>query len=233
MQFKFSLFDDEDLKRLETTLMRAMVRAMRVIAREGLLTQLAPVAQPAPDTPAQRPVPTSGWPVSPAFPAEPTKPAQPPEPPPEDAVVEVEEEEHEEAVLSTDEPKTEPARVPVFLRPPPEQPFPKGRAKEPPPKQKSFAKTGPLYQKLYPTMKEKPVGTYFTQTEAAAFLGDHTKFSGPISTWLQNKQLDAVIVTDIKPPTKGLPGRLLISKESLVARNEQRQTSNKSRSTRH
>lgn len=233
MQFKLSLLDDEDLKRIETTMVHALVRAFRIIHREGLLQTQAraePAPAPAPAAQPTAPLPTSGWPVAPVYQPEPTaqpSPAAGPEaqPEPEDEAV-------AEQVETAEQPTSQPAhetRVPVFLKPPPPQPFPNGRAVEPAPKQKSFKKTGPLYQKLYPTMKEKPQGTYLTQTEAAELLGDPSKFSGPISTWLQNKQLEAVIVTDIKPPTKGLPGRLLIRKESLIARDQQRQTSNRGR----
>jgi hypothetical protein len=50
--FKFSLFDDDDWKKLEDTLMRAMVRAARIIAKENLIQGYRPPQEsPVVETP--------------------------------------------------------------------------------------------------------------------------------------------------------------------------------------
>jgi hypothetical protein len=89
---------------------------------------------------------------------------------------------------------------------------------EPPPPLKGAAKTQNLYRKLYRTVHDRPEG--YIDTKAAMKLLGGPNFSGPISTWLQKGQVEAVIVANITPPTKGLPGRLMISKSSLIARRE-------------
>jgi hypothetical protein len=118
-----------------------------------------------------------------------------------------------EPIPERPEPVQEP-KVPVFLKPPPEHPFPNGKAVEPPPL-KRMAKTRKLYLKLYKTVADRPQG-FITAHEAAAVLGENK--SGQISMWLQKGELDAVIVANEKPPTKGLPGKLMISKDSVIAR---------------
>ena len=180
VKFSLSLFDDDDLKRFEDTMARAMTRAiisaLRMASKEGLLLRPEVVREVLqPERPAPEP--------------EPQAPAQEPPPTPE-------------------------PRVPIFLRPPPDNPFPKGKAVEPPPLKRE-AKTGPLYQQLYPTVATRPQG-YISIGEACDLLGG-VKFSGPISTWLQKGELEACIVADEKP-TKRLPGRLMISKQSVVNR---------------
>lgn len=136
-----------------------------------------------------------------------TEPADGPAPPPE----------------PTPEPAREP-RVPIFLKPPPDNPFPPGKAVEPPPL-KSHAKTRKIYLELYRTVAVRPQG-YISVPEACDFLGG-AKFSGPVSTWLQKGELEACIVANEKP-TKGLPGKLMIKKESLIARDQARRSGRRS-----
>jgi len=53
--FKFTLFDDDDLKKLEDMLTRAMVRAARVIAKENLIQGYQPPPAEPVVTPATAP----------------------------------------------------------------------------------------------------------------------------------------------------------------------------------
>lgn len=182
---KFTLFDDDDLKRIEDMMARAMTRAvvsaLKIAARDGLMLR--------PETPATEPeavqpaTSTSPPPLEPVAPA-PSKP------------------------------------LPVFLKPPPELPFPPGKATEPPPLNR-MAKTRSLYLKLYKTVGDRPDG-YVTVADAVHFLGGPTK-SGMVSIWLQKHEVEALIVANVRPPTKGLPGKLMINKSSLVARDQLRQ----------
>lgn len=205
---RFTLFDEADLKALEDTLAKAMARALisalKVAVRDGLLAALAeaaaavevpeevPIVQPVQDEPdahAQR-----------------THSAQP-----------------EPATLPESLPDSgngaEPPPVPRFLKPPPEMPYPLGKAVEPPPAPKGSAKTKALYARLYKTVEYRPEG-FITTRDAVAMLGPNS--DAILSTWLQKGQLEAVIVASITPPTKGLPGRLMISKQSLRARDKLR-----------
>ena len=100
-----------------------------------------------------------------------------------------------------------------------------GKAVEPAPLMRT-AKTRKLYLSLYKTVAHRPHG-YISTAEAADFLGQNK--SGQISMWLQKGEVDALIVAGEKPPTKGLPGRLMINKESLIARQERMRRYNKER----
>lgn len=189
VKFSLSLFDADDLKQFEDMFARAMTRAivsaLKIAAREGLLR---PEAEPEPEGVAVAPEP-------------PRPEAAPPE-----------------------EPVAAPPRVPIFLKPPPDNPFPPGKAVEPPPL-KSHAKTRKIYLELYRTVAVRPQG-YISVPEACDFLGG-AKFSGPVSTWLQKGELEACIVANEKP-TKGLPGKLMIKKESLIARDQARRSGRRS-----
>ncbi len=69
---------------------------------------------------------------------------------------------------------------------------------------------------------ERPHG-YIDRAEAIELLGGPSN-SGILSTWILAKEVAALIVRDGKlPPTKGLPGRLMVNKESLLKRDAQRQ----------
>jgi hypothetical protein len=71
-------------------------------------------------------------------------------------------------------------------------------------------------QQVCKTVAERPVG--FIATNDAWELIGGTSPSGQLSQFVMNREIEAVIVASIKPPTKGLPGRLMINKESLVKR---------------
>ncbi len=224
MQLKFSLLDEDDLKSLETTLVRAMVRAFRQLAKEGLFAQ--PTVAPAqPEPRAARPLPpTSGWPVTPAFPPEPPPIAPPPaseEPVPVDleSLDEVPEERVEVgngAAAPTEGAPPQERPVPVFLRPPPASSLPPGRAREPVSAQPKKRAKHRSAQQVCKTVADRPHG-YIQTTEAYELMGGSAP-SGQLSQYVHNREVEAVIVAGIKPPTKGLPGRLMINKASLMTR---------------
>ncbi len=253
MNLKFSLLDEDDLKQIETMLVRAGLRIFRQLAREGVFAgQIAqPAAAPSPAPSVRREVPTSGWPVQPSLREVPPEPPAPLPPLP----VREEEEEEEAAVEAalralrpTDEPvwpppggetappaplpevaeepvwppPSEPAppQVPVFLRPPPEGPLPP-RVKEPPPKPPVQVKRKHRSaQQVCKTVADRPQG-YIQTTEAYEIMGGAAP-SGQLSQYVHNREVEAVIVASIKPPTKGLPGRLMINKQSLLDRLKRR-----------
>ncbi len=203
MQLKFSLLDEDDLKSLETTLTRAMIRAFRQLAKEGLFSQPAAAsAQPEPRTPRPSPPVTE-----------------------EPALVELEDvieaaKETAEVSNGARAPAEQEAprerEVPIFLRPPPENPFPAQRPREPAlaqPKKRAKHRSA---QQVCKTVADRPQG-YIQTTEAYELMGGSAP-SGQLSQYVHNKEVEAVIVAGIKPPTKGLPGRLMINKASLVAR---------------
>lgn len=128
---------------------------------------------------------------------------------------------------SEDEPAEEPVRLPRFLQPSPDNPFPLGRAVEPPRKQKR-KKTGSDYLRLYKTVGDRPEGFIDTE-EATKILGGTPSHQAQIFQWLRTGQVEAVIVANVAPPTKGLPGRLMVNKASVRARDDLRR-SNKMRS---
>jgi hypothetical protein len=204
VKFSLSLFDDDDLKRFEDMFARAMTRA--VVSALKIASRDGLLLRPETVVRAVTPDVT------------------------EFVVRKVVE---PEAAPVTEPPSEPEPRVPVFLKPPPDNPFPRGKAVEPPPLMRE-KKTRKLYQELYRTVAIRPHG-YVTIQEACAFLAggaDGAKFSGPVSTWLQKGELEACIVAGEKPPTKGLPGKLMISKESLIAR-DQRRRSNRNLSARY
>ncbi len=242
MQLKFSLLDEEDLKLIETMLVRAGLRIFRQLARDGLFTgqvaQTAPAAPPD-HRPAAREIPTSQWPVAPAFPKEPPLPPAPLPPaprasPPEQPV----EEETLEEELPVSPPPIADAPVsalpaperqpPAFLRPPPaDLPAFRAKPKEPPappapPPRKKYRSV----QQVCKTVADRPHGYILTE-EAYEIMGGVSP-SGQLSQYVNNKEVEALIVANVKPPTKGLPGRLMIHKESLLKRLELRDQ-NKSR----
>lgn len=212
--FKFSLFDDDDLKRIEDTIARAVMRglisAAKVIDRDGLFRMGVETGRDVAHKVADQFIDSL------------KDAASVPEETPQTSISEDDARPSGSEVVRP---------LPVFLKPQPENAMPNGRAVEPP-VVKGHAKTQALFTKLYKTVATKPNGTFMTQSEAARFLGDAAKYSGPVSTWLQNGQLDAIIVADMKPPTKGLPGKLLIRKESLIARNAQRASTKSGKSER-
>lgn len=65
-------------------------------------------------------------------------------------------------------------------------------------------------------MADRPTG--FIMTDEAYELIGGTSPSGALSQYVNNREVEALIVANVKPPTKGLPGRLMINKQSLLAR---------------
>lgn len=237
MQLKFSLLDEDDLKSLETTLVRAMVRAFRVLAKEGLFASspsTAPPAQPEPRAAVPLP-PTSGWPVAPALPPEPPPgtPVIPEErtPVPDEVVVEPTEEDVVNGSVTRGEGSAPEREVPIFLRPPPASPYPTQPPREPAPRApRKTRKKQRSAKQVCKTVKERPHG--FIQTDEACALMGGAMPSAQLSQYLHNREIEGLIVTDVKPPSKGLPGRLMINKASLLARLELRDK-NKNLPVRH
>ncbi len=179
MEVKFS---EDDLKGIEDVLMRALtralVRAARIIVREGIFTGLAGASQVADDV--QDVAPLNSQPVAPE-PVPNFKPVQTaPQPVFEHAVI-------------------EPVRPSRFQ----ENKKPRRSARE-----------------VCKTVADRPHG-YITTDEACEFVGGpYESTRATLNHWILDRQVAAVIVANIKPPTKGLPGRLMVEKRSLDERNK-------------
>lgn len=221
---KFQLFDDDDLrgvenalaraltraltleeqtlKDFESLLVRAFVRASRVVAREGVfgVAHAAPLSAPSRPTQltaeqiAAEQLMGLAEPVVQA-PALPT--AVEIAPPPVDWGT-----------------APEPTPTPVYVPPAPKiTVLPEKKA------QRSL-------NKVIKTVPNRPNG-YITREEATDLIGgkDHKSRDAArvcITQWLYNKEVPGVIVSNYKPPTKGLPGRVFIEKETLQKRNASR-----------
>lgn len=75
--------------------------------------------------------------------------------------------------------------------------------------------------KIVKTVAERPAG-YITTDQARDVIGRDNSSATALSRWVMEKEVPAVIVASHKPPTKGLPGRLMVDKQALIARNELR-----------
>lgn len=70
-------------------------------------------------------------------------------------------------------------------------------------------------------LTERPAG-YVARDDAVELIGGGAAAKSAIATWIWAKQIPAIIVNGMHPPTKGLPGRLMVDKAAVLARNEQR-----------
>lgn len=224
---KFNVFDDDDLKALETTLMKALVRAFRQIAREGLIPGLpAPAAEAGP-SPAVDPVsapqrPAAAPPRKPSIPED-YSPARPRfdikivEPSerrlPEDPVRENPAD--TDGSIPTREPITPVIKPEVFGPPWPGTPVNKKMGK---PKEKRRS-----IRNVAKVQVDRPFG-YVTTQDAAKLMTDMTMDQAItcINVWALDREIPSVICTSEKPPTKGLPGRLMVDKAELIKRNDTR-----------
>lgn len=75
--------------------------------------------------------------------------------------------------------------------------------------------------KIVKTVADRPEG-YITTDQARDLIGRDAGSQSALSRWILEQEIPAVIVAGHRPPTKGLPGRLMIDKKALLARNEQR-----------
>jgi hypothetical protein len=169
---EFRLFDDKDFKALEDTLVKAFVRAARIIARENLIQGYQPPREEAP---------VVEQPIAPV-------------------VVEVKEQ-------------------PQQVMPPWHKPAPIPRHEEI--KAKKAKQKRRSARDVCKTVASRPVG-YITTDEAAELMGGDEYSKTMVGQWVLNKQITGVIVVGIKPPTKGLPGRLMVDKQAVLTRNEER-----------
>lgn len=196
MSMKISLFDAEDLKAFEDLLFRAMVRTARVLRKEGLIGDLTlPTAAAAPP---------------------------PPEPsflrgPPEQIVRTA------ETVFRQNGQMPEPQRPPDM--PPPQVLTPEQWAAQAKPPRKPTRRSAADVCK---THHDKPAGGWIRTEEAARLMASGgtlhiERAKTMLGQWILDEQVAGVIVTSVKPPTKGLPGALHVRREDVIARDKQRQ----------
>jgi len=177
--------DPDDLKPLEDTLTRALVRAFRTIARDapGILGALAadPPPPPAP-APPEAPAPVFGALID--------------RPPPPEA------------------PRPPPGPATATVPPP---------AANPPPPAASGRKRHLLRDQLR-CVADRPEG-YQTSSDAHDWLRAQGARDPEmvLLRWIRDGSVAAVIATDTAlPPTKGLPGRLMVLRSDVRERNKLR-----------
>lgn len=227
---KFELFDADDLKAVEDTLTRAMVRAMRIVAREGLLR------------PDWRPPP----PVS-AVEIE-TKRRQREEEETRKAEEQGrrirEEAEARERDMGEVIAPSMPAAVPSVEAPaavPSEAKLPEAdvkaevrvtendvrRALAVTPREAPVYETAPENDKWWHSFKvipNRPEGYIPTDEARELITGlSETSASATLSTWIHKDEVPAVIVINAKPPTRGMPGRLHVNMQAVIERDKLRQ----------
>ncbi len=118
-----------------------------------------------------------------------------------------------------------PGHIPV---PPPHQPelTPEEIAETAAPPAPADAKPKKQQQRslkeLLPTCADRPSG-FITREEATKLIGGDQAAQSSISNWLYGKKLQGWIVANIKPPSKGCPGKICVNREQLLALNRQRQ----------
>lgn len=161
---KISLFDAEDLKAIEDTIFRGMVRALRVAARENLISGYVPPEEKPPEAPEEPAMRVNGA-------AHGTMPFG--------------------ALMHGG--NAAPERM--HRRP--------------------LTDFCPIVNGCRPG--------FIPANEARHLIGG---LDGPANTmlrkWLMEGQVHGVIDTAVQPPTKGLPGRLMVHKQELITRNEVR-----------
>lgn len=222
---KIQLFDEDDLKLIETTIARALVRALRTVMKEGLIAGYRP---PAAETfadaqPHSGPADVAPEPPAPVAPNRPAWAQPTTTPAPEGAQGPI------MFNMRGGEPQSghgyrqmHPIAEAITARAPVATPTaeileqadaatPSGRAKARDMRQ--FCKS----------VSEKPQG-FITTDEAAKLLAVKPEYQpGYINTWIRDKAIEGVIVCGKRwTPTKGLPGRLMVKKEDVVAREKLR-----------
>jgi hypothetical protein len=188
MQIDMKLLSEDDFKSLEDTFMRAIVRAFRVLAREGLIRRPddAGTVQQAPSPPPP-PIPINPDPVPAAAPVD----------------------------VPVDVPAAAPVAVPVVDKPA-RQVGANTQSRTIKHKRKYRTASDVCY-----TVADRPQG-YITTDEAVALLGGGESIKIQLGQWILDEDIPAVIVAGYKPPTKGLPGRLMVKKQAALDRNDLR-----------
>lgn len=92
-------------------------------------------------------------------------------------------------------------------------------AKAPPAKRQQATD---LYRQLLKVVESRPSG--FIDTDAAVnIIGEDLAYSKQIlKSWIVEGSIHALIVAGAKPPTKGLPGRLMVESRTVRERNQLR-----------
>ena len=199
MSMKIALFDADDLKAFEDLLFRAMVRTARVLRREGLIADYT--QQTAPPEPPPQPSFLRG--------------------PPEKLV------QTAETVFRQNGKMPEPQRPPDMPPPEPvtERLTPEQWAAQAKPPEKPKRRSA---RDVCKTQKDKPHGGWITTEEAAELMVKGSDLNierakTMLGQWVLSEEVEGVIVTSVKPPTKQLPGRLHVKKEDVIARDKRRQ----------
>lgn len=73
-------------------------------------------------------------------------------------------------------------------------------------------------RKIIPCVQHRP-HAWIEREEAVELIGGDAAAKSAVSVWIFEKQIGACIVTNAKPPHKGLPGRVHVDKEALMKRN--------------
>lgn len=186
----------DDLKAFQDTIARAVasgiVSAVKVLARDGFL---APFAAAMTATSESEPAPAA--PVTPPDPpvAEPPSIRVPVQRPSLDELVANAVRQRKEAEAATE------------------------TAKAPPAKRKQATD---LYRKLLKVVESRPSG--FIDTDSAVdIIGEDRAYSKQVlKNWILEGSIHALIVTNAKPPTKGLPGRVMVETKTVRERNRLR-----------
>lgn len=197
---KIQLFDDDDLKRFEDTIAKALVRALRTVMKEGTIPGYRP---PAPEAfAAAQPEPAPS----------PIRPTPQPEPDPPSFGRHMGEPQSGHGSYTQQYKERNGGTHPIAAAMV-KQPEPKP---EPEPKRWSA-------KDVCASTDTKPPG-YITADEAATLIDMRPDSArAMVSQWLRARTIKGVIVCKSGlTPTKGLPGRLFVEKASVVAREKLR-----------
>jgi len=195
--------EEEDLKGLEDALMRAIFRAIRMAATRGYLGAAPAAVGPSPET--------GPPPLKPDIPVTPPSTITEPPAPPAD-------EERDDSP-----PTRTPYRPPwgqPMAAPAPTPPEPERRRRDlpiaprPQPPERRARRTA---AQVVRTVGDRPQG-YVPTDELYDLIDTPSDARALLSQWIMNREVPAVIVANYKPPTKGLPGRLMVEKNGLLQR---------------
>lgn len=189
----------DDLKAFQDTIARAVasgiVSAVKVLARDGFLAPFA-----ATMTATSEPAPAAAPPPAPVTPPDPAV-ADPPS-----IRVPVQRPSLDELVANAVRQRKETEAATET-------------AKAPPAKRKQATD---LYRQLLKVVESRPSG--FIDTDSAVdIIGEDLAYSKQIlKSWIVEGSIHALIVAGAKPPTKGLPGRLMVESRTVRERNQLR-----------
>lgn len=231
------VFEEDDLSVLERIVARGMLRALKTAAKAGWFGALGQAAAvgtrlplaaadsvPTPAAPIEAPL--NGHAAVPIETPQPEMPplpevsaAPPPEPPRKPGWVSlntVRDHAPEFGRMIFD---ARPDRPPVDTQPVEVRRLPEARpgrpVAPPPPRTERQRAPSTSLRQVCRTVAHRPEG-FIDSAKARELLGDLTY--DPLGIWIRAGEIDAVIVAGAKPPTKGLPGRLYVSRRSLMER---------------